>query len=586
MNDNNDNNDNNDDNNEKKRKKETAKSCPICCETYTIQLRRCVECLYCSHECCRSCVSQYILSIPSMPRCMSCQKNWNREFMYNTMTKTFVIETLKSHTEQLMLEREKALLPATQPIVERINQIDANYNANHIIINKIFDMRREEREALERLRKNRTELIAGGLRLKHIEINMSETLTDSDQSDDERQNIQKHHSKLPLELQKDIYTWKEIYREMKTLENEARSNVDLNNHLVRLNQRRKHALNTYIQGNTPTFEYATSESGSDQENMPDIEKRKNKRKPFVRSCPQEDCRGFLNTRWICGLCETAVCNKCHEIKSKETENEHICDPNSMATAQILMKDTKGCPKCGVQIHKIDGCNVMFCTQCHTPFCWKSGEIIKNERIHNPHYYEWLRQNSRDGNIPREPGDEVENLCDNRISVRAIREKLAVHDLLSHDLEDMVWNVHRINVHIEMIEIPILTNYTYDNIDLRISYLSNRCTEKEWKRELYRRAKRAERNTALQQIFEMINMVVNNEFRKFLALDIIVFQNIIDWISVIENFRVYANQQFLEVSRLYQCRVPKIEPGNWRLTKQNLELKPKRKISKVYKDDAV
>jgi len=151
---------------------------------------------------------------------------------------------------------------------------------------------------------------------------------------------------------------------------------------------------------------------------------------------------------------------------------------------------------------------------------------------------------------------------------------------------MVWNVHRINVHIEMIEIPILTNYTYDNIDLRISYLSNRCTEKEWKRELYRRAKRAERNTALQQIFEMINMVVNNEFRKFLALDIIVFQNIIDWISVIENFRVYANQQFLEVSRLYQCRVPKIEPGNWRLTKQNLELKPKRKISKVYKDDAV
>ena len=555
---------------------DNKKSCPICCETYTIQLRKCVECLYCSHTCCRSCISQYILSSSIMPRCMSCQKNWNREFMYNTMTKTFVIETLKNHSEQLMLDREKALLPATQPIVERINQIDTNYNTNHLIINKIFDKRREEREALECLRKKRTELISNGLRMKNTEINMSETLTDSDYSEDERENIRKQHAKMPIELQKEIYVWKEIHRELKTLENERRANIDLNNHLVRLNQRRKHALNTYIQGNTPTFEYATSDSGSDHENIPDEEKQKNKRKAFVRSCPQEDCRGFLNTRWTCGLCDTIVCSKCHEIKSKDAAVEHICDPNSVATAQILMKDTKGCPKCGAQIHKIDGCNMMFCTQCHTPFCWKTGDIIKNERVHNPHYYEWLRQNSLDGNIPREPGDEVGNICDGRISVRTIREKLATYDLLSHDVEDMIWNVHRINVHIEMVEIPILTNYTHDNIDLRISYLSNRCTEKEWKRELYKRAKRSEKNTALRQIFEMVNMVVNNEFRKLLALEELVFQNVIDCITVIENLRDYANQQFLEVSRLYQCRVPKIEPGIWRLTRQKSELKTKRK----------
>jgi hypothetical protein len=198
----------------------------------------------------------------------------------------------------------------------------------------------------------------------------------------------------------------------------------------------------------------------------------------------------------------------------------------------------------------------------------------------------LRQNSRDGNIPREPGDELENQCNDRISVRAIREKLAVHGLLSHDIEDMVWNVHRINVHIEMVEIPILTNYTYDHVDLRISYLSNRCTEKEWKRELYKRAKRVERNTALQQIFEMVRMVINNEFRKWMTAEELLFQNIIDCITVIENLRIYANDQFLEVSRLYQCRVPKIEPDTWRLSKQKLELTSKRKISKVYKDEAV
>jgi len=43
------------------------------------------------------------------------------------------------------------------------------------------------------------------------------------------------------------------------------------------------------------------------------------------------------------------------VKGTERDVEHVCDPNNVATAQLLAGDTKPCPKCGEGIFKIDGC---------------------------------------------------------------------------------------------------------------------------------------------------------------------------------------------------------------------------------------
>jgi hypothetical protein len=79
------------------------------------------------------------------------------------------------------------------------------------------------------------------------------------------------------------------------------------------------------------------------------------RKEFLRECPDEGCRGFLSTVWKCGLCEKWTCPDCHEVKGLNRDIEHVCDPNAVATAQLIKKETKPCPKCRTNIFKIDGC---------------------------------------------------------------------------------------------------------------------------------------------------------------------------------------------------------------------------------------
>lgn len=48
-----------------------------------------------------------------------CDREWTRQFIATSFTNTFINGKLKKHREQLLFDQERALLPATQPIVER-----------------------------------------------------------------------------------------------------------------------------------------------------------------------------------------------------------------------------------------------------------------------------------------------------------------------------------------------------------------------------------------------------------------------------------------------------------------------------------
>lgn len=126
-------------------------------------------------------------------------------------------------------------------------------------------------------------------------------------------------------------------------------------------------------------------------------------KKFVMQCQNSGCRGMLSTQYKCGICTKHTCPKCYLL----IEDDHVCKQEDMDTVEELRKNTRPCPNCGLRISKIDGCDQMWCVECKTAFSWSKGTVEKGV-VHNPHYYQWMRQN---GAVPRNPNEHNEG-CGN------------------------------------------------------------------------------------------------------------------------------------------------------------------------------
>ena len=99
----------------------TCASCAICAEKYNKRSRAAITCQYCPFEACSQCCQTYILSDP-VAKCMNreCNREWTRKFMSEVFPASFINVKWKTHREQLIFDTERALLPATQPLVEDI----------------------------------------------------------------------------------------------------------------------------------------------------------------------------------------------------------------------------------------------------------------------------------------------------------------------------------------------------------------------------------------------------------------------------------------------------------------------------------
>ena len=125
-------------------------SCNICCDNYNKSTRSKVTCPYCDFDVCRTCCETYILS-ESLPKCMKpdCAKEWSRKFLRESLTNSFLTSRYREHLENLLFDQEKALLPATQPIVEE--KIRKNNIKKQIWeLDKLIDDLVRQQKALER----------------------------------------------------------------------------------------------------------------------------------------------------------------------------------------------------------------------------------------------------------------------------------------------------------------------------------------------------------------------------------------------------------------------------------------------------
>lgn len=415
-------------------------SCNICCEDYNNKKYNKVRCLYCHFEACRTCCQTYILS-ETTPKCMNftCGKEWSRKFLKNNFATTFLANDYKKHLENVLFEQEKALMPATQCLVEqRIEQ-----------------------------RIKKTGLYKVNESIRHLEWTIKYKYGHYNPYN---KNFFEEVDELRTELKK-------LYREKNELKKELGMATET------------------------------------------------KSKFYVRQCPNDICRGFLSSQWKCGICNKWTCPECHELKGDERDCEHVCDPNNVESAKLLAKDSKPCPKCQSLIFKIDGCDQMWCTQCHTAFSWKTGKL--ENQVHNPHYFEWQRNNAMPPKIvvddinvptpraiPRNPGDiECGRELDNNASRNILhlgRKHLGFsNNTFSESISDVI-NIIKNIIHVMNVDYPCFqTDYVLKNQNLRMDYLENLITEEKFKTMLQRNDKKNRRNKEISQILEMTNTVITD-----------------------------------------------------------------------------
>lgn len=436
-------------------------TCLICVEPFNKIKNSVVSCDYCQFEACRACCQTFLLN-ETIEKCMnnSCGKNWSRKFITDTFPSTFVTGALKKHKEEVLFERERGMLPATQVLVE----------------NEIM-----EEKYTEEIKKN---IQKRNNSLSYIK---------------EELNKNYHSLQAVISLSMNSYIYEILLDEKdikKKKESIKKKEIDLleKKHTLSLEKRR---LELYYDALEREI----------MEHYKVKEKEKTERKVFVRACSDENCRGFLSTQWKCGTCEKYSCSECHLLKGSDKSVEHTCNADDVATAKLLASDTKPCPNCRTGIFKIMGCDMMFCTQCHTGFSWKTGRIETN--IHNPHYFEWVRRTGGNRTQLRNPNEVI---CGREIDNNFVNNLMAIFKLKKPRIEEQkrAQTIARCVAHITSVEIPrFAVNNMHNNERLRIKYMRGKITEEEFKKSLQKDNKAYEKNREISDVLVMLRNTITD-----------------------------------------------------------------------------
>jgi len=258
-------------------------------------------------------------------------------------------------------------------------------------------------------------------------------------------------------------------------------------------------------------------------------------------CPYNNCSGIIpltgEDELMCAMCYGNVCSKCQESLHSTHLSDHKCNENTVKTINDLRENTRSCPTCAISIFKIEGCDQMFCTQCHTTFSWNTARIERGFQ-HNPHYLDWVREQRMRRIANGESVDDVggggggaagggvgdappcleyltyENLitCFKhevwKDSFEARKKIPKIPNLLDGLPSQEFYCLALRNFHSNILEVRSTAGnhanmLVPDNHPLRVRYLSNNIEEDEFKEEIERREYEWHENITLFYIYDMV-----------------------------------------------------------------------------------
>ncbi len=302
---------------------------------------------------------------------------------------------------------------------------------------------------------------------------------------------------------------------------------------------------------------------------------------FIMPCRNNNCRGFLSSQYKCDLCEMFTCPHCLELIGFNKSDPHVCKPEDVASAEMIKKDTKPCPKCGVRIHKIHGCDQMYCTQCKVAFSYKTLKIDTGQ-VHNPHFYEEQKL-LNNGEVIRNPQDVLcGGLCTypqlNRNIILKLRHFVVINcgKYNTENFESylvLISDIHRTISHFTNYELPRkreMVRNIGNTEKLRVFYILGKKDEKPYNKEdlardVFKNDVKRKKETKVLHIIELLSVFGIEMFNQFLATkdEILLIKLIINKLKEIENLRKYCNNQFSIISNTYSCSQIYIT-NNWKI----------------------
>jgi hypothetical protein len=169
--------------------------------------------------------------------------------------------------------------------------------------------------------------------------------------------------------------------------------------------------------------------------------------------------------------------------------------------RFVLKDMTSC----------HNCDQMWCVDCHTAFSWTTGQLV-NGVVHNPHYYEFLRKQGN-GVAPRNAGDVP---CGGVPYYHILQQNIKHLDKAS---QVIITGIHRVTAEITDFRLAIYQGHfnVEDNGDLGVKYLMKEIEKDAMKSELVKRELKRNKHLAIRAVLEMfvttstmmLNAIVSN-----------------------------------------------------------------------------
>lgn len=315
------------------------------------------------------------------------------------------------------------------------------------------------------------------------------------------ETVKERESALSKDIEELSKEQKSLALELESINANYRSRIDNINQILHEKRRRMLALYQVLDG--------------ELDDLPDDSTFKKDTLKKVSSlrfpCGKDDCKGMLSSDFNCNICGGSMCKDCHEMLPDEPFKDHQCKKEILENVRQLCSDSRNCPGCSSFIYKIDGCDQMWCTRCRTAFSWNTGVKISSGQIHNPHFFEWKRDN---GGLAPGAVDTYGCPLDKDEMLSGIRRNVAYAiGIAAKDVPLALGETY--------LEVLALRNKESTSDEqkldpmrsLRIEYLTGRISEVEWKKQLQKEEKKQMKKFETGQVIDMYVTTMMDIFRQ-------------------------------------------------------------------------